>query len=138
MRTRTTAAAITALLALALAACTPAPETTADEPKTSQSTPAADTASEPEEPAGAEDAAEEVVEEETATLPDLTGQDLQAAQDAAQEAGFYILTSSDATGQERMQVMDRNWIVCSQTPEPGEHDITTTVNFDTVKDGESC
>jgi hypothetical protein len=43
------------------------------------------------------------------TLPDAVGVDLQLAQDTLQAAGFYVLTSYDATGQERLQVSDRNW-----------------------------
>jgi len=77
-------------------------------------------------------------ETETGTLPDFTGQGLQEAQDGAQAAGFYVLTSSDATGADRMQIFDRSWKVCSQTPAAGEHPTSTTVNFDTVKLGENC
>lgn len=75
---------------------------------------------------------------EVAALPDLTGQTLQAAQDAAQAAGFFILTSSDATGAGRMQVLDRNWQVCSQTPAAGSASTDTAVDFSTVKLEEFC
>ncbi|AXK31574.1 hypothetical protein DVA86_01865 [Streptomyces armeniacus] len=74
----------------------------------------------------------------SATLPDLTGKGLQAAQDRAQEAGFYGLTSHDATGQERLQMYDRNWTVCSQEPGAGRHSTGTVVDFGAVKEGESC
>ncbi|THA72525.1 hypothetical protein E6R60_26725 [Streptomyces sp. A0642] len=73
-----------------------------------------------------------------AKLPDFTGQILQTAQDGAQAAGFYILGSDDATGAGRMQVWDRNWVVCSQTPGAGSYDVETRVVFHTVKDSESC
>lgn len=134
MRTRTTITALAAAALLALTGCaaedtssgTTAPETSqADEPKTDD-TPAedADTGSD----AGAE----------TATLPDMAGKGLQAAQDEAQGAGFFLLTSEDATGAGRMQAFDRNWKVCSQTPEAGKHPVETEVEFSTVKIDEEC
>lgn len=74
----------------------------------------------------------------TERLPNLVGQQLQAAQDAAQAAGFYLLSSHDATGASRMQVLDRNWKVCSQSPAPGAVDPSETVDFGTVKIEETC
>ncbi|MFI6145754.1 PASTA domain-containing protein [Streptomyces sp. NPDC051109] len=75
----------------------------------------------------------------TATLPDLVGKGLQTAQDEAQRAGFFILTSHDALGRERLQALDRNWKVCSQTPGPGAGlDTKTTVDFGAVKLEEVC
>ncbi|MFD7559918.1 hypothetical protein ACFV9E_36070 [Streptomyces sp. NPDC059835] len=71
-------------------------------------------------------------------LPNFVGQQLQAAQDGAQAAGFYLLSSTDATGAGRMQVLDRNWKVCGQSPAPGTHVVTTRVTFSTVKIEESC
>lgn len=71
-------------------------------------------------------------------LPDLVGEDLQSAQDAAQEAGFFSLDSEDASGENRFQMYDRNWVVCSQTPEPGSYDTSTQVLFTVVKEGEVC
>ncbi|WP_306963818.1 PASTA domain-containing protein [Streptomyces afghaniensis] len=75
---------------------------------------------------------------EQGNLPDLTGKSLQEAQDTAQANGFYVLTSDDATGRNRLQVLDRNWTVCSQTPAPGQHPTDVTVNFSVVRLGESC
>jgi beta-lactam-binding protein with PASTA domain len=75
---------------------------------------------------------------ETASLPDMAGKGLQSAQDQAQEAGFYSLTSHDALGRSRMQAFDRNWKVCSQTPKAGEHPTDTKVDFATVKLEEDC
>lgn len=71
-------------------------------------------------------------------LPNAVGDELQHAQDAAQAAGYYNLSSRDATGQGRMQVWDRNWKVCSQTPGPGEHDEDTLVTFRVVLNEETC
>ena len=41
------------------------------------------------------------------TVPDAVGRDLQYAQDTMQAAGFSLLTSHDATGQDRFQALDR-------------------------------
>ncbi|MFB7580830.1 PASTA domain-containing protein [Streptomyces hydrogenans] len=75
---------------------------------------------------------------EMGNLPDMVGSDLQLAQDTAQAAGFYGLASNDATGQGRMQVLDRNWVVCSQDPAPGQHPTDAIVTFLVVKDDEVC
>ncbi|MGW6014439.1 PASTA domain-containing protein [Streptomyces sp. NPDC055210] len=144
MKTRTAAAlAITALLALA--ACSPeatSPQTPAPTTSRESASPRDPDASGDPTPSAAPttDAAEETptAEQETAMLPDMTGKVLQTAQDEAQALGFYSLTSSDATGADRFQAFDRNWKVCSQTPEPGEHPVDTTVDFATVKLSESC
>ncbi|MGW2208264.1 hypothetical protein [Streptomyces sp. NPDC001781] len=74
----------------------------------------------------------------TAVLPDMTGKGLQSAQDQAQAAGFYALSSHDASGRGRMQVFDRNWKVCSQAPMAGERSTDTTIDFATVKLEETC
>jgi hypothetical protein len=83
------------------------------------------------------------VEAQSWVMPDFSGQNLQAAQDAIQaltgNPGFFS-TSTDLTGQARMQVMDRNWQVCSSTPAPGEaFSSASGVDFGVVKlDSESC
>lgn len=74
----------------------------------------------------------------TANLPNMVGKGLQSAQDQAQAAGFFSLTSHDALGRARMQAFDRNWKVCSQTPKPGNTSTDTTVDFGAVKLNESC
>ncbi|MBT2448782.1 hypothetical protein J7F03_17125 [Streptomyces sp. ISL-43] len=75
----------------------------------------------------------------TAAVPNAIGHVLQTAQDNAQAAGFYYLGSTDALGQSRMQVLDRNWTVCSQTPAAGTQASTDTkIVFNTVKLGETC
>jgi hypothetical protein len=76
-------------------------------------------------------------------MPDLRGGNLQTAQDAIQALTgnpAFFSTSTDLTGQGRMQVMDRNWQVCSSTPAPGESFTSTSkVDFGVVKiDSESC
>jgi hypothetical protein len=56
---------------------------------------------------------------DTAALPDVVGMNHQSAQDALQAAGFYYLTEEDATGQGRLLVSDRNWVVVEQIPAAG-------------------
>ncbi|MFI6287855.1 PASTA domain-containing protein [Streptomyces sp. NPDC051018] len=72
-------------------------------------------------------------------LPNFIGMGLQAAQDSAQETGFYLMTSHDSTGEGRNQVWDRNWKVCSQDPKAGSVvSVDTELNFGTVKLEETC
>jgi hypothetical protein len=52
-------------------------------------------------------------------MPDVIGLDLQAAQDLIQTTGVFYSRSYDCTGRGRNQVMDRNWLVVTQQPEPG-------------------
>ncbi|MFJ3591922.1 hypothetical protein ACIQUY_26430 [Streptomyces sp. NPDC090231] len=66
----------------------------------------------------------------TATLADVIGKGLQSAQDQAQGAGFYSLTSHDVLGRGRMQPFDRIGKVCWQTWTPGEHPTGTTVTLE--------
>lgn len=58
-------------------------------------------------------------EPEQGLMPNVVCMDLQQAQDTIQAAGVFFSRSEDATGEGRMQVMDRNWIVVAQTPAPG-------------------
>jgi hypothetical protein len=60
-------------------------------------------------------------------LPDVTGMNLQAAQDHLQAADFWVLNDKDATGQNRLQVLDRNWQVVRQTPAAGKRIPTDTL-----------
>lgn len=52
-------------------------------------------------------------------MPDVVGMNLQAAQDRIQTLGVFYSRSEDATGAGRAQVLDRNWVVAAQSPEPG-------------------
>jgi hypothetical protein len=76
------------------------------------------------------------------TMPDVVGMNLQAAQDHVQavtDLGVPLMTSTDGTGESRMQVMDRNWVVCEQTPAAGSTITSGDVpDFVVVKDDESC
>ncbi|MFH9980205.1 hypothetical protein ACH4ND_13310 [Streptomyces sp. NPDC017179] len=126
--------AATVLLLAALTACGPTADTgTGDATSTAPPTPKAPVT-------GTGEAAEEpsADTESTAALPDMVGKGLQSAQDEAQAAGFYHLTSHDALGRGRNQILDRGWKVCAQTPAPGAHSTDTKVDFSTVKLKESC
>ncbi|MFE2043511.1 hypothetical protein ACFXAZ_21820 [Streptomyces sp. NPDC059477] len=139
MRTRTTAAALTALLTLALTGCETGTSTTSGSAKDQSGTEQNDTAEDTATDAANEDATTDDTEVlETGNLPDMTGKGLQTAQDDAQAAGFFLLTSHDALGRDRMQAMDRNWKVCTQTPTAGEHSTDTQVDFGAVKLEEDC
>ncbi len=72
------------------------------------------------------------------TLPDLVGKGLQDAEDEAQAAGFFALTSHDALGQRRDQVQDREWTVCFQDPAAGSAPSSTLVDLGAVRLGEAC
>ena len=52
-------------------------------------------------------------------MPDVLCMNLQEAQDEIQDHGVFFSRSVDATGEDRMQLIDSNWIVVGQTPEPG-------------------
>jgi hypothetical protein len=78
------------------------------------------------------------VEPPAVALPNLVGKGLQAAEDEAQAAGFFALTSHDALGQRRDQVLDREWTVCFQDPAPGAAPSSTLVALGAVRLGEAC
>lgn len=70
-------------------------------------------------------------------MPGVACLDLQKAQDAMRSAGFFYVTASDATGQGRQQLVDRNWVVVSQSePAGGSPEPTTPIDLGTVKFGE--
>ncbi|MFH9089955.1 PASTA domain-containing protein [Streptomyces sp. NPDC017673] len=78
-------------------------------------------------------------EDEKKAVPDFVGMGLQSAQDHAQETGFYSLTSHDSSGRARMQILDRDWKVCSQNIKAGTTTATTTkLDFGAVKLSETC
>ncbi|WP_084219446.1 PASTA domain-containing protein [Spirillospora albida] len=52
-------------------------------------------------------------------VPRVVGMNHQKAQNIMQAAGFFLLREKDATGQDRMLLWDRNWIVVRQSPKPG-------------------
>jgi hypothetical protein len=52
-------------------------------------------------------------------VPNVVGMNHQLAQDTMQAAGYHNLTEEDATGQGRLLISDRNWVVVEQEPRPG-------------------
>jgi len=75
-------------------------------------------------------------------MPDLVGATLQDAQDQIQAltAGAVFRTGShDLGGQDRNQVLDRNWQVCTQNVAPGATlTAASQVDFGVVKLEEAC
>jgi hypothetical protein len=55
----------------------------------------------------------------TIEVPNVVGVDHQLAQDTMQAAGLYVLQEEDCTGQDRVLLWDRNWVVVSQDPAAG-------------------
>jgi len=81
--------------------------------------------------------------EQSWTMPNLIGMDLQGAQDAIQSltrGSVWYSGSSDLTGKGRAQILDRNWQVCTSTPAPGARITSTTaIRFGVVRiDTETC
>jgi beta-lactam-binding protein with PASTA domain len=123
IRKTVTAIALCAATTLGLVACDPA--------TTPESSPAASAGTVATTAPASASAGSEV--------PDFVGMGLQSAQDAAQAAGFDRLTSHDASDQDRMQILDRNWTVCDQTPAAGTSTSTsTTIDMGAVKTDETC
>ena len=59
-------------------------------------------------------------------LPNFMCFDLQEAQDSLQAAGFWKVTSEDASGEGRNQVVDRHWTVVGQRPGPTNNAAKST------------
>lgn len=75
-------------------------------------------------------------------MPDLAGVTLQQAQDQIQQLtgnDLFLTTSHDLSGEEREQVLDDNWKVCTQNIAPGGA-VTpdSVIDFGVVKTEESC
>lgn len=70
-------------------------------------------------------------------VPDLTGLDHQAAQDALQGEGLWNLDETDATGQGRLLLFDRNWEVVRTDPPAGSQvSAETSITIYSKKQGE--
>ena len=70
-------------------------------------------------------------------MPNVVCMNLQAAQDDIQKYGVFFSRSDDATGMNRSQILDRNWIVVKQTPLPGQPVTELEAVLSAVKIGES-
>jgi hypothetical protein len=79
---------------------------------------------------------------ESWTMPDLVGENLQDAQDEIQaltDWDIFFTTSHDASGLDRMQMLDSGWQVCDQNVAPGTP-ITadSDIDFGVVRVEETC
>jgi beta-lactam-binding protein with PASTA domain len=76
------------------------------------------------------------------TMPDLVGATLQDAQDQIQAltgGAVYFTESHDLSGEDRNQVMDANWKVCTQNVAAGAPLTTgSRIDFGVVKTEEAC
>ena len=73
-------------------------------------------------------------------MPDAVGMDLQSAQDLVQTNGVFLSVSHDLLGS-RHQVIDSNWIVCTQSIPAGQQvtgEVEGEIDFGVVKREESC
>jgi hypothetical protein len=52
-------------------------------------------------------------------VPNGVGMNYQAAQDAWRAAGLHVSPAVDATGANRLPIIDSNWVVLSQNPSSG-------------------
>ncbi|QNG19866.1 hypothetical protein G4H71_15315 [Rhodococcus triatomae] len=71
-----------------------------------------------------------------ALMPDVMCMDLQEAQNLIQETGAFYSRSEDATGRGRSQIIDSNWVVVGQDPQPGAPIGEGDAMLSVVKDGE--
>jgi hypothetical protein len=70
-------------------------------------------------------------------VPDVVGLDHQAAQDAMQGEGLWVLDEKDCTGRGRMLLFDRNWEVVSTDPPAGTSvSADATITICSKKQGE--
>ena len=69
-------------------------------------------------------------------MPNVVGMNLQAAQDLIQTTGVFFSKSVDCTGRDRMQILDRDWQVVSQTPAAGAEFGENEAVLGVVKIGE--
>jgi len=69
-------------------------------------------------------------------MPNVVGMNLQAAQDLIQTTGVFFSKSVDCTGRDRMQILDRDWQVVSQTPAAGAEFGENEAVLGVVKPGE--
>jgi hypothetical protein len=70
-------------------------------------------------------------------MPNVVCMNLQAAQDLIQDHGVFLSRSKDASGRNRSQLIDRNWIVIKQSPAPGKKIAEGDAMLSAVKIGES-
>jgi hypothetical protein len=121
-----------ALLTTSCGVATPTPTVTVTAPAPVTS----DASSTPK--AKAKAARKKAVAAKKVRVPNMVGKNHQLAQDTLQAAGFYLLAEQDATGQGRMLIWDRNWVVVRQSPKGGTlaDPATATITLFSKKIGE--
>jgi hypothetical protein len=125
-----TALALLLAAAFALAACGGEETVTVTEEVPAEDAPAAEAPLEDEE-AASEEATDR------ARVPNVVGENHQYAQDTMQAAGFYALDERDCSGQGRLLLWDRNWVVREQSPPPGTRvSVDRTITLCSVKEDE--
>ena len=67
------------------------------------------------------------------TVPNAVGKDYQSAQDIWRAAGLHVAVATDATGANRLPVIDSNWVVLAQSPKAGAKVPADTFITATVK-----
>ena len=70
-------------------------------------------------------------------MPNVLCMNLQEAQDEIQDHGVFFSRSQDASGQDRFQMNDSNWIVIDQSPSAGTRIGEGDAMLSVVKIGES-
>jgi hypothetical protein len=70
-------------------------------------------------------------------MPNVLCMNLQEAQDEIQDHGIFFSRSQDASGQDRFQINDSNWIVVDQSPSVGTRIGEGDAMLSVVKIGES-
>jgi len=66
-------------------------------------------------------------------VPNGVGLDYQSAQDLWRAAGLHVAPAKDATGANRIPLIDSNWIVLSQDPEAGSRVAVDSFITATIK-----
>jgi hypothetical protein len=84
----------------------------------------------------AKDSAPDVDSTPGSPMPDFTGKSVRAARDALDSATSLVV--KDASGRDRMVVVESNWKICSQQPTPGTPLDGQPVTFRAVKFSETC
>jgi hypothetical protein len=69
-------------------------------------------------------------------MPNFKGKSLKVARQALDSNTS--ITVNDASGQDRIVIVESNWKVCSQDPKPGSKFNGQPVTFDVVKFDEAC
>ncbi|MGI5170690.1 PASTA domain-containing protein [Spirillospora sp. CA-253888] len=123
------------LLAVLATACSSGPELSTKQTPAPPSAPPTTAPSAPSAPETPSTPATAPVAK--AKVPNVVGKNHQQAQNDLQAAGFFALTEEDATGQGRMLVWDRSWVVVRQSPRAGTKASTnTTITLSSKKIGE--